>query len=106
MSGVAAAIANAKKRDGIGYFALSLVVSPLAGVVLAWALPPLGKSSTTKRLTRGTLVGLQRPRAGTAASPERTLGIDLMAIPTIGVDTALTVVVGALVEATVMSEDW
>lgn len=47
MSGVAAAIANAKKRNGLGYFALSLVVSPLAGVILAWALPPLGKSPTT-----------------------------------------------------------
>ena len=46
MSGVAAAIANAKKREGIGYLALSLVVSPFAGIVLAWALPPLGQGPT------------------------------------------------------------
>jgi len=47
MSGVAAAIANAKKREGVAYLALSLVISPVVGIVLAWALPPLGKSPTT-----------------------------------------------------------
>ncbi|MDE0658212.1 MAG: hypothetical protein OXI79_01030 [Gammaproteobacteria bacterium] len=46
MSGVAAAIANAKKREGIAYFALSLIVSPLAGIILAWALPSLAKGPT------------------------------------------------------------
>lgn len=47
MSGVAMTIANAKKREGVAYLGLSLVISPLAGIILAWALPPLGKRPTT-----------------------------------------------------------
>jgi phosphate/sulfate permease len=36
---VAGAIASAKGRSGFGYFLLSLFLSPLVGIILAWALP-------------------------------------------------------------------
>lgn len=38
---VAGAIAGSKGRSGFGYFFLSLVLSPLIGIILAWALPAL-----------------------------------------------------------------
>jgi hypothetical protein len=38
---IAGVIAGAKGRSGVGYFALSMVLSPLVGVILAAALPRL-----------------------------------------------------------------
>ena len=46
LSAVAGVVANAKGRSGVGYFFLSLVVSPLIGLILACALPAIDPDGT------------------------------------------------------------
>lgn len=43
---VAGIIAGSRGRSGIGYFALSVVLSPLVGIILAAAMPSLAKPAT------------------------------------------------------------
>lgn len=59
LSGVAGVVAHHKGREGLGYFCLSLVLSPLAGVILACALPPIERSDTSDDDENGP----QRPKA-------------------------------------------
>lgn len=42
---VAGVIASSKGRSGFGYFCLSLVLSPLIGIILAVALPRVGDAA-------------------------------------------------------------
>ena len=40
---VAGAIAGAKGRSGMGYFLLAMLLSPLIGIILAVAMPAIGR---------------------------------------------------------------
>lgn len=51
---VAGIIASAKNRTGVGYFFLSLILSPLIGIILAAALPRLPGTAETKAETGRT----------------------------------------------------
>ena len=53
LSAVAGVIANAKGRSGAGYFFLSLVVSPLIGLILACALPAIDPDGTSDTKSGG-----------------------------------------------------
>lgn len=51
LSALAGAIADDRGRTGWGYFVLSILMSPLVGVLVAVLLPKIERSGTTKKCT-------------------------------------------------------
>src|SRR3990167_997505 len=53
LSFVAGAIAGNKGRSGVGFFFLSIILSPLIGILAAWAAAPDTKSMEAEQVAAG-----------------------------------------------------